>query len=139
MSKIVRGLVGAIAITGALGAAQFAFGGDLGLSTRDGSETAVRQDVNRAAKADRPEVVPNGASGHTVAVTLIDQSVLVRVSDGEPAQPVAPQPAPEERAQDGAPLLKPTALQRRPTVACEPVVSVLTEVAKQLQPGRCVT
>jgi hypothetical protein len=25
------------------------------------------------------------------------------------------------------------------TVACEPVVSVLTEVAKQLQPGRCVT
>ena len=24
-------------------------------------------------------------------------------------------------------------------VACEPVVSVLTEVAKQLQPGRCVT
>ena len=25
------------------------------------------------------------------------------------------------------------------TVACEPLVSVLTEVAKQLQPGRCVT
>jgi hypothetical protein len=24
-------------------------------------------------------------------------------------------------------------------VACEPVVSVLTEVAKQLEPGRCVT
>jgi hypothetical protein len=25
------------------------------------------------------------------------------------------------------------------TVACEPVVSVLTEVAKQLPPGRCIT
>ena len=24
-------------------------------------------------------------------------------------------------------------------VACEPMVSVLTEIAKQLQPGRCVT
>jgi hypothetical protein len=24
-------------------------------------------------------------------------------------------------------------------VACEPAVSMLTEVAKQLQPGRCVT
>jgi hypothetical protein len=24
-------------------------------------------------------------------------------------------------------------------VACEPVVSVLTEIARQLQPGRCVT
>jgi hypothetical protein len=27
----------------------------------------------------------------------------------------------------------------RTAVACEPVVSVLTEVAKLLQPGRCVT
>jgi len=27
---------------------------------------------------------------------------------------------------------------RRSMVACEPVVSVLTEVAKQLEPGRCV-
>jgi hypothetical protein len=25
------------------------------------------------------------------------------------------------------------------TVACEPAVSVLTEIAKQLAPGRCVT
>jgi len=24
-------------------------------------------------------------------------------------------------------------------VACEPVVSLLTEIARQLQPGRCVT
>jgi hypothetical protein len=29
--------------------------------------------------------------------------------------------------------------KRKLTVACEPVVSVLTEVAKQLEPGRCVT
>jgi hypothetical protein len=28
---------------------------------------------------------------------------------------------------------------RKMAVACEPMVSVLTEVAKQLQPGRCVT
>ena len=28
---------------------------------------------------------------------------------------------------------------RKTAVACEPVVSVLTEVAKLLQPGRCVT
>ena len=26
----------------------------------------------------------------------------------------------------------------KPTVACEPVVSVLTEAGKQLQPGRCL-
>ena len=29
--------------------------------------------------------------------------------------------------------------QSKPMVACEPVVSVLTEVAHRLQPGRCVT
>jgi hypothetical protein len=34
-------------------------------------------------------------------------------------------------------LMKPDA--PKPAVACEPVVSVLTEVAKRLQPGRCVT
>ncbi|PMV86636.1 hypothetical protein, partial [Pseudomonas sp. GW460-C8] len=28
---------------------------------------------------------------------------------------------------------------RKPTIACEPMVSSLTEVAKLLQPGRCVT
>jgi hypothetical protein len=28
---------------------------------------------------------------------------------------------------------------RKLAVACEPPVSVLTEIAKQLQPGRCVT
>jgi hypothetical protein len=33
----------------------------------------------------------------------------------------------------------PKSFDRKLTVACEPVVSVLTEVAKQLQPGRCVT
>ena len=27
----------------------------------------------------------------------------------------------------------------KPTIACEPMVSSLTEVAKLLQPGRCVT
>jgi hypothetical protein len=27
----------------------------------------------------------------------------------------------------------------KPLVACEPSVSVLTEVAKHLEPGRCVT
>jgi hypothetical protein len=29
--------------------------------------------------------------------------------------------------------------RRKPPVGCEPMFSVLTEAAKQLQPGRCVT
>ena len=34
-------------------------------------------------------------------------------------------------------LIKPS--YRKAAVACEPPVSVLTEVAKRLEPGRCVT
>lgn len=60
---------------------------------------------------------------------LSDTSVLVRV-------PVAK----EARNMPPAPGVKPSGdRNRRMTVACEPVVSVLTEVAKLLQPGRCVT
>jgi hypothetical protein len=58
---------------------------------------------------------------------LSDTSILVRV-------PVARK---EARNTSPAPVLTNKPVGR--TVACEPVVSVLTEVAKQLQPGRCVT
>jgi hypothetical protein len=58
---------------------------------------------------------------------LSDTSILVRV-------PVARK---EASNTSPAPVLTKQPVAR--TVACEPVVSVLTEVAKQLQPGRCVT
>jgi hypothetical protein len=58
---------------------------------------------------------------------LSDTSVLVRV-------PVAM----AARNSSSAPALTKSG-DRKLTVACEPVVSVLTEVARQLQPGRCVT
>jgi hypothetical protein len=44
--------------------------------------------------------------------------------------------AAETRARPAAPAF---AKPGKTAVACEPVVSVLTEVAKLLQPGRCVT
>ena len=48
---------------------------------------------------------------------------------------VNPGAAPEGNAAPAAQQLK----DQRRTVACEPVVSVLTEIAKHLQPGRCIT
>jgi hypothetical protein len=36
-------------------------------------------------------------------------------------------------------LIKSEEQKAKATVACEPVVSVLTDIAKRLQPGRCVT
>ncbi|NEW95900.1 hypothetical protein [Rhodopseudomonas sp. BR0G17] len=127
MSQIVRGILGAIAITGTLGAAQLAVGEDLGhagLMQQASVAAPAPQDVNRSGKADRAGISGDVQPGQTFAVTLIGQSVLVRI--------------PKEQA-DGAPAAttKPAMAPKR-IVACEPVVSVLTEVAKQLQPGRCV-
>lgn len=126
MSHLVRGLFGAIAIAGSLGVAQLAVGGDLGQQARlQAGSAEVIQSVNRDGKSDRvalQALVP----GQTYGVTLVGQSVLVRVPDAQVGQAMRP----------AAP--RPTAAPRR-MVACEPVVSVLTEVAKQLEPGRCMT
>ena len=87
--------------------------------------------INRAGKADRAAgVARSDVPTRTISLQLnglADTSVLVRV-------PVAQAP------RNGAfiPSLMRSG-DTKPTVACEPVVSVLTEVAKQLQAGRCVT
>jgi hypothetical protein len=116
----------AIALT--LGAAQLAFGGDLaGTGQASGTPEAA---INRAAKADRAGAVPAGAQTRTVSLRfdgLADTSVLVRLPVLQEARSGASSPA----------LIKSGV--HKTTVACEPVVSVLTEIAKQLQPGRCVT
>ena len=89
--------------------------------------------INRAAKADRATEIPAAASSsRTISMkvdSLTDTSILVRVPVAKEARNVPPAPAkPGERKPD-----------RKMAVACEPTVSVLTEVAKLLQPGRCVT
>jgi len=132
MSQIVRGILGAMAVTGTLGAAQLAMGGDLGhlhldqaLAAPAAESAGFVQNVNRAAKADRAGGIQQVQPGRTLAINLIGQSVLVRM--------------PSEQLGDAirSPGAVKPAVQRK-LVACEPVVSVLTEVAKQLQPGRCV-
>jgi hypothetical protein len=63
--------------------------------------------------------------------SLADTSILIRIPLEKEAKNEQPtQPAAKPPAKGGA---------KRMTVACEPVVSVLTEVAKLLQPGKCVT
>ena len=82
-----------------------------------------------AAKGDREAVPPGAAPARTVQLRtdrLADTSVLVRI----PVQKDARNLPPAQPAKPAKPKM---------TVACEPVVSVLTEVAKLLQPGRCVT
>ncbi len=130
MSQISRGIFGAIAISLTLGAIPFAAGRDLTGGPQDTAGTPA-SDINRAAKADREAGVKASAEPtRTILLrldSLSDTSVLVRI-------PVAR----EARSNSSAPLLtKPS--DRKVTVACEPMVSTLTEVSSQLQPGRCVT
>lgn len=137
MSRLTTGILGAIALSLTFGAAQFALGHDLSEATQDrldsprGPSAAGEIAVNRAAKADRTGgIAGSPAQTRTIALRLdgfSDTSFLVRV-------PVA--------IGAGSPASVPSMTKsgdRKLTVACEPVVSVLTEVAKRLQPGRCVT
>jgi hypothetical protein len=96
---------------------------------------AVPATINRAAKADRAALASGSAlPTQTVAMRLHDlanTSVMIRV-------PVARQ-IPKSPASVAPASLMKSGESGKPTVACEPPVSVLTEVAKKLQPGRCVT
>jgi hypothetical protein len=134
MSRLTIGILGAIALSLSAGAAQLALGRDLSqlkpqVKPRQ-SSLDVEISVNRGTKADRAMKAPvSAAETRTVALQLngfSDTSFLVRVpiADGlgKPQSPPVTTPG-----------------NQRPKVACEPVVSMLTDVAKQLQPGRCVT
>jgi hypothetical protein len=130
MSQIPKGILGAIAITLTVGAVQLASGRDL-LGVRQDPSGTTEAAINRAAKADRiAGVATPAAPMRTVSLRLAslpDMSVVFRV-------PLAQ----EARNGASAPSLTKSG-SRKMTMACEPVVSVLTEVARQLQPGRCVT
>ncbi|MGY4284468.1 hypothetical protein ACVWXO_003688 [Bradyrhizobium sp. LM2.7] len=134
MSQIYKGFLGAVAIVATLGAAQLAFGHDLAdrwQAVADKSGDVV----NRAGKADRLANLKQApAPTRTVSMRLndlADTSVLLRV------------PASTETGNAKPPVLLPNQKQKqgrnKPTIACEPMVSSLTEVAKLLQPGRCLT
>ena len=133
MSQIFKAILAALAITAGFGAVQLASGHDLTGRRQLASTALPAADINRAAKADR--ALLRAAPGQTDTITirsvgLEDTSVVVRV-------PVVQAPVVREQVRNrpAAPA-KPGASKM---VACEPPVSVLTEVAKLLQPGRCVT
>jgi hypothetical protein len=133
MSQIFKAFFVFLAGSATFGAVQFASGHDLA-GLRQLAAIAPASEVNRSAKADRGAL--KAAEGETQTITvravgLEDTSVVVRVplvkeeARNRPALPAKP-----ERSKPAA---------TKTTIACEPPVSVLTEVAKLLQPGRCVT
>jgi hypothetical protein len=139
MSRLTTGILGAIALSLISGAAQFALGRDLPEGAQERLRNAFQEPlagganpaVNRAAKADRVGgVVLLPAQTRTILLRLdgfSDTSFLLRI----------PVVARGNGGSSATSSMKPG--DRKMAVACEPVVSVLTDVAKQLQPGRCVT
>jgi len=141
MSQIQKVFLGAIAIAATLGAVQvgavqLASGHDLAnrwQAVADRPSQDVGHNVNRSGKADRfVEIKQAPVPTRTVSMRLNDlaeTSVLLRL------------PAVIETGNAKPPMLLQNQKQgrKKPTIACEPMVSSLTEVAKLLQPGRCVT
>jgi hypothetical protein len=134
MSQISKVIFASLAAALSFGAVQFATGQEFA-----GRFQAVTEptgiDVNRTVKADREANIPAAAAPtRTISLkvdSMTDTSVLVRVPAAKEARNLPPAPAATK------PL--PRKPDRKMAVACEPTVSVLTDVAKLLQPGRCIT
>ena len=138
MSQIFKAFFVALATLVTLGAVQFASGHDL-MGRRELASTEPAGEINRAAKADRAALRAAPGRSETITIRnvgLDDTSVVVRVPVVQAPVVRAPVATEEVRNPPAAPA-RPGASKM--TVACEPPVSVLTEVAKLLQPGRCVT
>jgi hypothetical protein len=152
MSQLSKAFFSAAALTLAFGAIHLASGRDIGrndplaklaiaqfgplsftgaLASAQVSPTSPSAAVNRAGKTDRAADVPALAKhSQTISLrlnALPETSVLIRMPLAHEAQDRVPR----------LPIVKPVV--DKPMVACEPSVSVLTEVAKHLEPGRCVT
>lgn len=140
MARIFSGFLGVAAATLALSGAhlEMASGNDLSpFGARHGDAQLIAPgsapEINRAVKGDRDVVnAPSKQTLKTVSVQvdqLAHTSVLIRV------------PADQARSESvPAPVIKPAKpTPARKMVACEPLVSGLTEVAKILDSGRCVT
>jgi hypothetical protein len=134
MSQISNGIIAALAVSATLGAVQFASGHDL-IGRLQVAAATPEQGVNRAAKANRDVSKVAAGQERTIVLRfkeLADTSVLVRVPSAQSAKE-------EARNRPVAPVAPLKSRKSKNAVACEPPVSVLTEVAKLLEPGRCVT
>src|SRR4051794_38471066 len=120
MTQVSRGILAAVAISLSLGAV--AWGRDR-VTVPQAAAGAPETAINRTAKTDRAALLPAPVQTRTIALrldALADTLVLIRI----PVAKAAPSGSMINKSGD-----------RKFAVACEPPVSVLTEVAKLLQPG----
>jgi hypothetical protein len=130
MSQTVKGIFAVVAVSLTFGAVQLAFGQDL-KSRFKSFASPPEESVNQTGKADRLARAPSPSMATQTIAIHVDRlpgtSILVRV--------------PVKEASTNAPAVIRTKDEGKlsSTIACEPVVSVLTDIARRLQPGRCLT
>ncbi|ABA06022.1 conserved hypothetical protein [Nitrobacter winogradskyi Nb-255] len=127
MLQVSAGFLAGLAVTLSLGAVHLESNGEAAVY-----DAAVAS-VHRAVKSDLGIVPSPNAGGRTVSVRLQSlprMSIVFRLPDSG-------QEARDRGVKRG--LQRSPAARVKRTIACEPVVSMLTDVAKRLQPGRCVT
>jgi VCBS repeat-containing protein len=138
MSKISTLVLGLVSGAAMFGAIQYASGNDLRGTLTDQDKVASSSTesnvVNRSAKGDRAMTVAGSDQrGQTLSFRVHgvnDTSILVRLAG------TAVPPKSETIVSRAVPA---SGKPEKAAVACEPPVSMLTDVAKLLQPGRCVT
>ena len=128
MSQLFKGILGAIAIALTFGAVQFASGRDLSARQQSGTPESS---INRAAKADR--------AARVAGPMVRTQTISLRLDGFSATSFLIPVPLAQVARNNAAAPLADKVGGTEPTLACEPVVSVLTEIAKRLQPSRCIT
>src|SRR5262249_35432101 len=123
MSQIAKGIFAVVAVSLTFGAVQLAFGQDLKNRLKSFA-SAAPESVNRTAKADRLGPVTGLSTATQTIAFRVDRfpetSILVRI--------------PVKQASNPASVIRVKDESKATAVACEPVVSVLTEIAKRLQP-----
>jgi hypothetical protein len=135
MFQLASGILGAAAATLAFSTVHLEVSakGDLQRQQPTVAQSVSGPQVVRTAKGDRLAIPAVEGQNLTVSFRVPGEhasSVIMRVALPDGSQKAAPPvaPAPANRASTGKRM-----------VACEPSVSVLTPVAKQLLPSRCVT
>lgn len=141
-SKVVI-ILSALAAALSVGAVQFASGHDLTVGLLSAASTTTNP-VNRSAKAYRAAALPAIRQTKTISLHLsqfADTSFLLRIP-AAPASAEAVGNTTGTATSSSQPVIKSEGTERQEAkhpIACEPSVSMLTEIAKSLQPGRCVT
>jgi hypothetical protein len=129
---VFAGVAALIAGTAAVSATQIALGNDLksgfgSVAVSTQQNPIAQQDVNRGAKSDRLTMATSISPSATMTFKvpgLANTLIVTRIPTAA-ARPITPSNGPASSA--------------RQPVACEPPVSVLTDIAKFIGPSHCVT